>query len=112
VKRIKTIYEPEYEHIVTQLRKARKESKLRQQTVSDQIGKYESYLSKIEHGDRRIDVLELMKLAKIYGKELDYFVPPISSIKTGDIKTSNKIKSTSKRKSNKLPLKSKAKSKI
>ncbi len=74
-KRNKTIYTKQYEFIISKLRQARKEAGLKQQVVADKIGKYESYLSKIENGDRRIDILELVELAEIYKKPLDFFVP-------------------------------------
>ena len=75
MKKKKTIYDPQYEFIINQLKIARKQSGLRQQTISDEIGKYESYLSKIENGDRRIDILELVELARIYKKKLEFFIP-------------------------------------
>ncbi|MEK7075252.1 MAG: helix-turn-helix transcriptional regulator, partial [Patescibacteria group bacterium] len=34
----------------------------------------QSYLSKIESGQRRFDVLQLKEFAKLYKKPLDYFV--------------------------------------
>jgi transcriptional regulator with XRE-family HTH domain len=74
VKKSKSIYNPDYEYIITKLKEARIESGLKQEAVAEKIGKYQSYLSKIENGDRRIDVLELSELADIYNKELDYFV--------------------------------------
>lgn len=64
---------PKYEDIVLKLRIAREEAGLKQEAVATKLGKYQSYLSKIEHGDRRIDVIELMELAQLYGKSLDYF---------------------------------------
>lgn len=73
---IKSIYSPQYEYLISRLRKARVESGLKQQVIADKIGRYQSYLSKIEHGDRRIDVLELLELARLYKKDLSYFVPP------------------------------------
>jgi len=73
-RKTKTIYKPKYEQILTKLRQARKESGLKQGYVADKLGKYKSYLSKIEHGDRRIDIMELIELANIYEKDINYFV--------------------------------------
>jgi transcriptional regulator with XRE-family HTH domain len=70
----KTIYDPVYEEILTRLKKARKESGLRQSVVAEKIGKYKSYISKIEHGDRRIDIMELIDLAELYNKDINYFI--------------------------------------
>ena len=74
-KKSKTIYSTEYEYIITKLKEARKEAGLNQMAVADKLGKYETYLSKIENGDRRVDILELSELADIYNKPIDYFVP-------------------------------------
>jgi hypothetical protein len=37
------------------------------------MGRAHSFLSKCETGERRVDVLELLQLAKLYGKPLWYF---------------------------------------
>lgn len=70
----KTIYKPKYEQILSKLKKARKESGLKQGYVAEKLGKYKSYLSKIEHGDRRIDIMELIELANIYKKDINFFL--------------------------------------
>jgi len=73
--KIKTIYDPKYEYIISKLKKARKDAGFKQEYVADKIGKYASYLSKIENGDRRVDILELIELAKLYDKDITFFVP-------------------------------------
>jgi hypothetical protein len=35
----------------------------------------QSFVSKIESGERRVDVVELSELAKLYQKPLDFFLP-------------------------------------
>ena len=45
-----------------------------QEEVATRLKKPQSYISKIERGERRIDVVELQKLAKIYKKEINFFV--------------------------------------
>lgn len=70
---IKTIYTKEYKIIVQKLKKARQSAGLKQNEVAKKLGKPQSYVSKIESGERRIDIVELKQLAKIYKKDLDYF---------------------------------------
>jgi len=56
------------------LRKARVEAGLSQQAVADKLGKPQSYISKIESGERRLDVAEMKKFAEIYKKDTNYFL--------------------------------------
>lgn len=70
----KTIYSDEHELLVKQLKKARKEAGLNQEDVAKLLGKTQSYVSKIESGQRRVDVIQLKEFAKIYKKSLDYFI--------------------------------------
>lgn len=70
----KTIYSKEYKVVIDRLKKARREAGLKQEEVSSKLGKPQSYISKIERGERRLDVVELKKIADIYKKSLDYFV--------------------------------------
>jgi len=60
--------------IVQRLIEARRESGLTQREVSAQIDRVHSFLSKCETGERRVDVLELLQLAKLYKKPLLYFL--------------------------------------
>jgi transcriptional regulator with XRE-family HTH domain len=54
----------ESDHIVLQnlLRSLRKEAKLSQQELASRLGKPQSYVSKYESGERRIDILELREI--------------------------------------------------
>jgi transcriptional regulator with XRE-family HTH domain len=44
--------------------------------VAKQLGVPQSFISKIESGERRVDVVELQALARLYKKALTYFVAP------------------------------------
>lgn len=70
----KSIYTSEYKIVVSRLIEARNQSGLTQVDVTQKLKKPQSYISKIERGERRVDVTELSILAKIYKKPLDYFV--------------------------------------
>jgi transcriptional regulator with XRE-family HTH domain len=70
----KTIYTKSHRHIVKQLIKARKNVGLRQADVAKRVGRTQSYISKIEAGQCRIDVVQLKELAEIYKKRLNYFI--------------------------------------
>lgn len=70
----KSIYSREYKAAVEKLKKARQEAGLKQIEVAKKLGKPQSYISKIERGERRMDIAELKLLSKIYKKDLNYFV--------------------------------------
>lgn len=70
----KTIYSKEHRHIVEQLKKARGEADLSQEEVAKVLGKTQSHISKVEAGQRRIDIVTLKEFARIYKKSLDYFL--------------------------------------
>ena len=69
-----TIYSKEHRYIVKQLKKAREETGLSQEQVAKILNKTQSYISKIESGQRKIDVVQLKEFAKVYKKSLDFFI--------------------------------------
>ena len=70
----KTIYSPKHKRLVELLIKAREEANLRQEDVARKVGRTQSYISKLESGQRRIDLIQLEELAKIDNKPTKYFV--------------------------------------
>lgn len=70
----KSIRTKEYSIFVKNLRNAREEIKMTQFQVAKKLKRPQSYISKCEAGEQRIDVVELNKFAKLYKKELNYFI--------------------------------------
>jgi len=70
----KTLRSEAYGQFLGRLRRARRESGLTQSDVAHRLGRPQSYVSKCESGERRIDVIELALFADLYGKKLDFFV--------------------------------------
>jgi transcriptional regulator with XRE-family HTH domain len=70
----KTIYSKDHIFIVERLKKARTEAGLDQERAGRLLGKSQSYISKIESGQRRIDIVQLKKFGQIYKKPLEYFL--------------------------------------
>lgn len=68
------IYSKDHRFIVEQLKKARFEAGLDQNKTAELLGKTQSYISKIESGQRRIDVVELKEFARIYKKNISFFI--------------------------------------
>ncbi len=70
----KSIYSKNYRNVIEKLKKARLDADLKQEDVAQKLKKPQSYISKIERGERRIDITELEELAGIYRKDINYFV--------------------------------------
>ena len=70
----KTIYSKEYKHISSQLKKVRLELGLMQKQVAKKLKKPQSYISKVEAGEQRIDIIELRNFAKTYKKNINFFI--------------------------------------
>ncbi|OGI56981.1 hypothetical protein A2906_02965 [Candidatus Nomurabacteria bacterium RIFCSPLOWO2_01_FULL_37_25] len=56
------------------LRSARLEAELTQVEAGKKLKRPQSYLSKIERGERKIEAIELGDFAKIYKKDIKYFI--------------------------------------
>lgn len=70
----KTIKTKEYARFIEKLRKARLEARLRQIEVAKKVKRPQSYISRVESGEYRLDILEVKKFAKIYKKSVEYFL--------------------------------------
>ena len=63
-----------YRLFLTRLREARLAAGLTQVEVAAKLRRPQSFVSKCESGERRVDVVELTEFAQLYGKELNYFL--------------------------------------
>ena len=65
---------PEYVGFLRRLRAAREGARLTQTEAARRLGKPQSFVSKCESGERRVDVVELRAFARAYGKPIAYFL--------------------------------------
>jgi transcriptional regulator with XRE-family HTH domain len=70
----KLVYSKDYKDIIERLKMTRIEARFSQQEVADKLGKPQSYISKIESRERRLDVAEIKKFATIYKKDVSFFI--------------------------------------
>jgi transcriptional regulator with XRE-family HTH domain len=70
-----TVHSAHYQAFLRRLRRARSEAGLTQADVAKKLGCHQSFVSKCESGERRVDVIELARFARIYGKPFSFFVP-------------------------------------
>ena len=73
---MRTTHSQAYRDFSSQLRQARKEAGLTHIEVARLLGRPQSFVSKCESGERRVDVTELAKFAGAYSKPLDFFIKP------------------------------------
>lgn len=69
------MHSAEYKIFLQRLKKARLNAGLTQAEVSEALGVAQSFVSKSESGERRVDVIELNAMSKLYKKSLAYFLP-------------------------------------
>ena len=70
----KTIFSKDHKILIAKLIKAREDASLNQVEVAKILNRSQSYVSKIESGQRRIDIIQLKELAGVYKKDLDFFI--------------------------------------
>jgi transcriptional regulator with XRE-family HTH domain len=70
----KSIRTKEYAYFVGKLKKAREEAGLTQVRVAKKLKRPQSHISNVESGQQRVDVVELQTFAKIYNKDINYFI--------------------------------------
>lgn len=71
---MKSIYSGEYQKLVEKLKQARLSAGLTQKEVAKKLGKPQSFVSKVEAGQRRLDLIELNRFSSIYKKSINFFM--------------------------------------
>lgn len=64
---MKSVFTEEYEIVLRALVAARKSAGLKQQELAERLGRPQSFVSKYERRERRIDAVELVLLAHVLG---------------------------------------------
>ncbi|AHJ74787.1 helix-turn-helix domain-containing protein [Kosakonia sacchari] len=64
-----SIYSEEYQRVIIALKRARKERGITQAQLAEALGRPQSFIAKIESGERRLDVVEFVHLARLVGIE-------------------------------------------
>ena len=64
----------EQEQLQALLRRIRHEGKFRQSDLAERLGRPQSFVSKYESGERRLDLVELRQVCQALGISLEKFV--------------------------------------
>ena len=71
------VHSPEYRYLLKRLREARQASGLTQVEVAKALRRHQSFVTKCELGERRLDPIDLARFAKLYRKPLSFFLPKV-----------------------------------
>jgi ribosome-binding protein aMBF1 (putative translation factor) len=69
-------YQVRYREFLSRLREARRQAGLTQAEVAERLGKPQSFVSKCESGERRVDFVEVLAFSRLYHVSLEYFYDP------------------------------------
>lgn len=69
-----SLYDSEHKDLINKLKGARAETCISQEDVAQKLGRTQSFISKLENGQIKVDALLLKQLTKIYRKDFKYFL--------------------------------------
>ena len=78
----KTIHSPEYAIFLRLLRQIRERQEVTQEQLAERWGVTQSFISKCERGERRIDIVELRAFCQAMGIALPVFVAELDQYLT------------------------------
>ena len=70
----KTIYTAEYAQLLRLLRVTREKANVTQTELAERLGRSQSFVTKFERGDRRLDAIQLRTICQVLGTDLVSFV--------------------------------------
>lgn len=71
---IRSVHSVRYRSMLARLRAARLEAGLTQEQVARALHREQSFVSKSERGERRIDPIDLADFAVLYRKSIEFFL--------------------------------------
>lgn len=60
-----SVYSDEYQRVIAALKQARKAQGITQMQLAEKLRRPQSFIAKIESGERRLDVVEFVHLARL-----------------------------------------------
>lgn len=76
----KTLGSARHKALVAMLIEARERAGMTQTDLADRLGEYQSFVARLESGQRRVDVVELIELAEILGFDAPNIVRNVAAI--------------------------------
>jgi len=78
----KTIHRPEYRTLIELLRRYREEAGLTQTQCSKALNRSQSFMSDVENGSRRLDVVQLFDLCDLLGIRIAELLEHIHALRS------------------------------
>lgn len=82
----KSIYSKEYNLLIEKLREARERNGLTQTQLAERLEQDQPFVSKVERGERRLDIVELRAFCKAIGISFAHFVGEIDTDLNGGLR--------------------------
>lgn len=76
----KTLHSKRQELLVTAIAQQRRAKGLSQAQVAKVLGRHQPFIANIESGERRVDMLELLVIAKIIGLDVHALIDELQQI--------------------------------
>lgn len=92
----KTIYRPEHATLLSLLKKHRKAAELTQVECSKALGRPQSFMSDVESGTRRLDIVQLRDLCAVLGVGLQDLIAEFEKSLSADNNTASAWNESSK----------------
>ncbi|MEI7144729.1 helix-turn-helix transcriptional regulator [Pectobacterium brasiliense] len=73
-----SIYSNEYQSVIKTLREARIEKGMTQENLANALGRPQSFVAKIENGERRLDVVEFVHIAYLLSVDVSTVLEKIA----------------------------------
>ena len=76
----KSVFTDAYRYLMQTLIQERKDAKIAQRELASRLSKPQSFVSKYESGERRLDVVELLQIADALGLDIFPLIREIQSV--------------------------------
>ncbi|EAU6192803.1 helix-turn-helix domain-containing protein [Klebsiella aerogenes] len=64
-----SVYSDDYQSVILALKQARVRRNITQTAIATALGRPQSFIAKVENGERRLDVVEFIRLAQLLGMD-------------------------------------------
>ncbi|EAO9627562.1 XRE family transcriptional regulator [Salmonella enterica] len=64
-----SVYSDDYQSVISALKQARIRRNITQTAIATALGRPQSFIAKVENGERRLDVVEFIRLAQLLGMD-------------------------------------------